>query len=58
MPTAYIPFLTEKVKKSEIFSLLPLDFSPENSIIGFTLETTARTENREGNGSPRDFRED
>ena len=38
MPTAYIPFLTEKVKKSEIFSRLPLDFFPENSIIGFTLE--------------------
>ena len=26
------------MKKSEIFSRLPLDFFPENSIIGFTLE--------------------
>ena len=47
MPTAYIPFLTKKVKKSEIFSHLPLDFFPENSIIGFTLETTVKTTNRE-----------
>ena len=44
--TAYNPFLTKKVKKNEIFSRYPLDFFPENSIIGFTLERdpeTART---------------
>ena len=35
------------MKKSEIFSRLPLDFFPENSIIGFTLETMVKTEIRE-----------
>ena len=54
---AYIPFLTKKVKKSEIFSRLPLDFFPENSIIGFTLERDGG--NADGRDeSPRDFRED
>ena len=40
------------MKKSEIFSLLPLDFFPENSIIGFTLETTVKTKNREEKQKP------
>ena len=37
MPAAYNPFLSKKVKKSEFFSPYPLDFFPENSIIGLTL---------------------
>ena len=49
---AYNPFLTKKVKKSEIFSPYPLDFFPENSIIGFTLETTVKTTDRERKRKP------
>jgi hypothetical protein len=53
--TAYNPFLAKKVKKSEIFSRYPLDFFPENSIIGFTLERVPQngpdeTEARETSG--------
>ena len=52
---AYNPFLAEKVKKNEIFSRYPLDFFPENSIIGFTLERVPQngpdeTEARETSG--------
>ena len=52
---AYNPFLSKKVKKSEIFSRYPLDFFPENSIIGFTLERVPQngpdeTEARETSG--------
>ena len=50
--TAYNPFLMKKVKKSEIFSPYPLDFFPENSIIGFTLETTVKTTDRERKRKP------
>ena len=44
-----------KVKKNEIFSRYPLDFFPENSIIGFTLERVPQngpdeTEARETSG--------
>ena len=43
------------MKKSEIFSRYPLDFFPENSIIGFTLERDPKhgpdeTEARETSG--------
>jgi hypothetical protein len=43
------------VKKNEIFSRYPLDFFPENSIIGFTLERVPQngpdeTEARETSG--------
>jgi hypothetical protein len=52
---AYNPFLSKKVKKNEIFSRYPLDFFPENSIIGFTLERVPQngpdeTEARETSG--------
>ncbi len=52
---AYNPFLSKKVKKSEFFSRYPLDFFPENSIIGFTLERDPQngpdeTEARETSG--------
>ena len=60
---AYIPFLSKKVKKSEIFSELPLANVPENSIIGAVPERRGRNEETEAGNegkyeSPRDFRED
>ena len=60
---AYIPFLTKKVKKSEIFSLLPLANVRENSIIGAVPERQGRNEETEAKDegiseSPRGFRED
>ena len=63
MPAAYIPFLAGKVKKSEIFSELPLANVPENSIIGAVPERRGRNEETEAHDegkseSPRDFRED
>ena len=63
MPTEYIPFLSKKVKKSEIFSELPLANVPENSIIGAVPERRGRNEetkaeNEGKSESPRDFRED
>ena len=63
MPTAYIPFLSKKVKKSEFFSQLPLANVRENSIIGAVPERRGRNEetkaeNEGKSESPRDFRED
>ena len=63
MPAAYIPFLWKKVKKSEIFSNLPLANVPENSIIGAVPERRGRNEETKAENegkyeSPRDFRED
>jgi hypothetical protein len=46
VPAEYNPFLSKKVKKSEFFSHYPLDFFPENSIIGFTLERDGKTPER------------
>ena len=63
MPAAHIPFLTKKVKKSEIFSQLPLANVPENSISGAVPERRGRNEETDAENegtseSPRDFRED
>jgi len=60
---AYNPFLSKKVKKSEIFSELPLANVRENSIIGAVPERHGRNEETEAENegtseSPRDFRED
>ena len=41
---AYIPFLSKKVKKSEIFSNLPLAKISKNSIIGAVPERRGRNE--------------
>ena len=49
---AYNPFLSKKVKKMKFFRVTPLTCGTENTIIGLTLETTAKTADREGKRKP------